>query len=134
MSTLLQRASVLAAALACIGGPVTAQADGNSAFLDTVREFADPAYSQTDAGLLIYPTDPADPVPSAAAQPEIVYVPVAEPVYVPYAEPVYVTNHVRTAPYSSNAWVRSHTRQTGNAVAPKPETPHQPETLRNGRG
>ena len=125
MSTLLQRASLLAAALALV--TVRAHAGPNNAFLDTVREFADPAYSQSDAGLLIVP-DAGPVVAPAPAQPEIVYVPYAEPVYV--GEPV--TNYVYAAPRRN--WVRTHFHQTGNAAAPKPESPHHPETPNNKRG
>ena len=87
MGSLLQRASVLAAALACI--TVNAYAEGPDksevrAFLDSVREFGQPGL-QSDAGLLVYPADPR--ISSAPAQ----------IVSVPYTGPTYVTNHVQSA-------------------------------------
>ena len=114
MSSRLQRASVLAAALACIAGPVSAQAgpeDGwlssalelvsfpqqlapqrpspqVAAFMANVKEFAQPGL-QGDAGLLIYPTDSRSP-PSALPQPQIAYEP--DP------QPAYVRSYFRVAP------------------------------------
>jgi len=133
MRALLQCVSALTTALACFGASLNAQADPNNAFLNTVREFADPAYSQSDAGLLIYPSEPgADPVISqASAQPGIVYVPYPEPVYV--TEPV--TNYVRVGAHQSGAWARTHrSPPIGNTPAIRPETPHHPETPNNRRG
>ena len=131
MRTLLQCVSALTTALACFGASLNAQADPNNAFLNTVREFADPAYLQSDAGLLIYPSEPgAGPVVfQAPAQQDIVYVPYPEPVYI--TEPV--TNYVDVGARQPGAWARTHrSHPIGNT--PKPETPHHPETPNNRRG
>ena len=134
MSFSLQRASVLAAALACVAGPVSAQAgpeDGwlssalelvsppqqlapqrpspqVAAFLATVKEFAQPGL-QSDAGLLIYPTDSRSP-PSALPQPQVAYEP--DP------QPAYVRSYFRVAPRRLAAPVFTYSTPIGRNGPP----------------
>lgn len=131
MSPTQKRASLLAAAIACLGGPAYAQMGSvDSAWYDSVPSFvrfpeSPPLELQTDAGLLVYPSDPviATTLPEPPADKGLLVYPsdpgisVApsgpEVVYVPYDVPYVVTNDVYVASHRYPARMPTYSLHAG---------------------